>query len=750
MTVTDAATGPADAAQPGDRDWAIRRLVTPKRLQALFAPRSIAMVGASDTSGWSKLIVDSLGKVGFDGSWIPVHPKHERAFGKLTVPSLRHLDEPVDLAYILAPRPAVETVLADAAAAGVRNAIVLAAGYGEAGGVGQRRQERLVDLAIAHDMTLLGPNGLGYVNAPAKVAPYGLGIAPPLKTGSVGVILQSGALATTVLDTLRARNVGVSLLVSMGNEAMVRAADVMEYLIEDESTKVIALFLEGIRSAERFAALAARALEVGKPVVALKVGSTPAGQQSAAAHTGAIAGDDAVVEAAFRQFGVIRVRSLEELVVTAGLLAEGPALTTGRRMGVITASGGCNDIIADRASAEGIVVPRLTRSTIDQLRREAVPDFGSAVNPVDVTGFSLAHDAISDETEFTTALRLVRQDPKIDFVLYMGVYVPENRPDEGSEVVESQTAHLARVIEQSATPVVAVSETFGSLGPYQRELLERHHLHLVGGMDLGIGAIGHALRWQEQRRRQQTARVPGRRRRVRVPAGPAGPWPELAGRELLQNAGVPVIPASLATGAEEAVAAADAIGYPVVLKAQAEGLVHKSDAGGVIVGLSTPAAVAEGFTTIRDRVRRALPDARFDGVLVSPMRSGGLELLAGITRDPVFGPTLAVGLGGVWVELLGDVGLRVLPVSRGDVLDLLAGLRSAPLLTGHRGTEPVNLRRVADAVVRLCDAALALGPQLASLEVNPFWCRGDAVEALDVLVVTSDDDSGVRGPRREA
>jgi len=237
---------------------------------------------------------------------------------------------------------------------------------------------------------------------------------------------------------------------------------------------------------------------------------------------------------------------------------------------------------------------------------------------------------------------------------------------------------------------------------------------------------------------------------VRVPAGPAGPWPELAGRELLQNAGVPVIPASLATGAEEAVAAADAMGYPVVLKAQAEGLVHKSDAGGVIVGLSTPAAVAEGFTTIRDRVRRALPDARFDGVLVSPMRSGGLELLAGVTRDPVFGPTLAVGLGGVWVELLGDVGLRVLPVSRGDVLDLLGGLRSAPLLTGHRGTEPVNLRRVADAVVRLCDAALALGPQLASLEVNPFWCRGDAVEALDVLVVTSDDDSGVRGPRQEA
>jgi acyl-CoA synthetase (NDP forming) len=755
-SVNEAGPGLAGPRDDHDREQAIRGLVTPVRLRALFAPRRIALVGASDTSGWSKLIVDSLDKVGFDGSWIPVHPKHASAFGRPAVPSLSDLDEPVDLAWILAPQRAVEAVLADAAAAGVRSAVVLAAGYGEAGPEGVELQQRLVDIAIDHQMTLLGPNGLGYINATARVAPYGLGMATAPKAGGVGVVLQSGALATTVLNLHRERGVGLSLLVSMGNEAMVRAADVMEYLIEDESTKVISLFLEGVRSAERFTALAARALQAGKPVVALKVGSTPEGQRSAAAHTGAVAGDDAVADAAFRQFGVIRVASLEELVVTAGLLAEGPALR-GRRMGVITASGGCNDFIVDRASAEGIKIPKLLPETVRRLREEAVPDFGSADNPVDVTGYGLADDSLSEETQFSAALEAVTADPSIDFVLFMGVYAPESRQDDGHDLLDRQTRYLTQIMARSPVPVVPISEAFGSLAPYPGEFLDRHGLHLLGGMNLGIGAIGHALRWHERRSRGPAPEPPRpgpAAGELAAPPGLDGPWPEIAGRQLLQSAGVPVVPARLAPQAADAVAAAAALGYPVVLKAQAEGLVHKSDIGGVMVGLGSAAAVADAFAVIAERTRAARPAARFDGVLVSPMRRGGLELLAGVTRDPVFGLTLAVGLGGVWVELLRDVGLRVLPVTRPDVIELLGELRSAPLLNGHRGAEPVNVDRVADAVLLLCDAAAALGPELVSIEVNPFWCRGDEIEALDVLIITDSSRaaSDARGPRdrREA
>jgi acetate---CoA ligase (ADP-forming) len=744
--------GPRDE---GDRAQSVRNLVTPERLRALFAPRRIALVGASDTSGWSKLIVDSLDKVGFGGSWVPVHPRHSAAFGRPVASSLSSIDGGVDLAYILAPQRAVEAVLADAAAAGVRHAVVLAAGYGETGPEGAELQERLVDIAIAHQMTLLGPNGLGYINATAKVAPYGLGIPTPPKQGAVGVVLQSGALATTVLNLHRERGVGLSLLVSMGNEAMVRAADVMEYLIEDESTKVISLFLEGIRNASRFSALAARALAAGKPIVALKVGSTPEGQRSAAAHTGAVAGDDAVVDAAFRQFGVIRVASLEELVVTAGLLAEGPVLS-GRRMGVITASGGCNDFIVDRASAEGIEIPKLMPDTVQRLREEAVPDFGSPDNPVDVTGYGLAEDSMSEETQFSAALEAVTADPSIDFVLFMGVYVPESRLDEGHDLLDRQTRCLAEIMTRSPVPVVSISEAFGSLGSYQCEFLDRHGIHLLGGMNLGIGAIGHALRWHERRGPARVSEEPPARgsRDLGALSDLNGPWPEVAGRQLLENAGVPLVPARLASRAGDAVAAAAGLGFPVVLKAQAEGLVHKSDIGGVMVGLDSATAVAEAFALIAARTREAMPAAQFDGVLVSPMRQGGVELLAGINRDPVFGLTLAVGLGGVWVELLRDVGLRVLPATRSDVLELLGDLRSAPLLNGHRGAEPVNLSRVADAVLRLCDAAEAVGPDLVSVEVNPFWCRGDQIEALDVLVITDKPGAaeGSRGPhdRQEA
>lgn len=724
----------------GYRDAAVRSLATPERLEALFTPRSIALVGASDRSGWSKLLIDSLETVGFDGTWTPVHPKHDTAFGRATVPSLRQLSTPVDLAYILAPQHAVETVLEDAAAAGIRNVVVLAAGYEDDGERGRKRQQRLVDMAIAHDITLLGPNGVGYVNAPAKVAPYGLEIINPLKCGAVSAVLQSGGLASAVLDVHRARSIGLSLLVSMGNEAIVRTVDVVEYLIEDASTKVISLFLEGIRDADRFTALAARALEVGKPIVALKVGSTPEGQRSAAAHTGAVAGDDAVVDAAFRQFGVIRVSSIEEMVVTAGLLAEGPPLT-GRRMGVISLSGGLNDIIADRASEEGIQLPAFTARTTARLREGAVPEYGSALNPVDATAFGLAEDSTSDETSRTAALSAVSEDPEIDFILCMGVAVPEIKPELRSDLVESRTAYLAEVVAQSPIPVVAMSETFCSLGPYQRELLERYHVHLVGGMEFGISALGHALRWQERRRRGP---VPLTQRPCSI-AGTAlesgtvdGPWPESEGRRLLHAGGVPLVPARLASCADEAVAAAEEFGYPVVLKAQARGLVHKSNVGGVTLDLRSPAAVRNAFADIDGRIRRAMPDGSLEGVLVSPMRRGGVELLAGVKHDPVFGPALAVGLGGIWVELLHDVALRVLPVSRSDVIEMLGELRSAPLLNGLRGTEPVNLQRAAAVIHKLSDVALSLGPRLTSLEVNPFWCRGDQIEALDVLVVTGE------------
>jgi acyl-CoA synthetase (NDP forming) len=711
--------------------------VTPERLRGLFHPASVALVGASDTSGWARNVYQSLRTSGFEGSFIPVHPRHPTAFGMPTRPSLRQLDQPADLAFLLVPTAAVEEVVEDAAAAGIRNLVVLAAGFGEQGDQGRLLQRRLVDRATARGITLLGPNGLGFVNAPARVAPYGLVISPPLIAGRVSIVLQSGALASSMLAFARGHVIGVNLLVSMGNEAMVTTADVIEYLIEDPATGVIALFLEEIRQPQRFAALARRALDAGKPVVALKVGRSAAGRRVALAHTGAVAGDDAVVDAALGQLGVVRAGSLEELLVTAGLLGSAPPLR-GRRMGVVTASGGACDIIADRAHEEGLELPDFAPGTVEALAR-VLPPFTNARNPVDVTGFGLAHE-LGLGTPVVGALAAATRDPNVDFVLHLGVLVPPNPPPD-PPALERLVDQQAEIIAASPVPVVLATTTCSDLSEYARGLLAPRRLHLLAGLELGLTAIGHAVRWEEWRSRRapRQHRHPHRARRARAPAWlsghPAGPWPETDGRRLLALVGVPMVPAELARSGEEAAESAARLGFPVALKVCAARLPHKSDAGGVALGLSSGTAVRRAYSRIRQAAAR-VPDAVVDGVLVSPMRVGGHELLAGVTVDGTFGPVLAVGLGGVWTEALHDVALRVLPIDEAGALEMLGQLQGAPLLRGARGGAAADLGRVAEVLVLLADAAGLVGPSLQALEVNPLWCSGDRVEGLDVLVMT--------------
>jgi acetate---CoA ligase (ADP-forming) len=717
-------------AGPADLDSARRRLATPERLREFFRPRSVALVGASDSSGWGRFIVDSLGTAGFTGPLRMVHPTRPTAFDLPTVPSLRALDEPVDLAYVLAPTRAVEGVLEDAAACGIHNAIVLASGYGDGGGEqGRALERRLVERAVALDITLLGPNCLGFVNAANSVAPFGLGIVPPLRRGPVGIVLQSGALTSNVLAFARAHQVGISLLTSMGNEAVITTADVVEHLIADDDCRVIGLFLESVRDAPRFTALAAAALAAGKPIVALKVGRTEAGQRTALAHTGAVAGDDAVVDAAFRQYGVIRVGSLEELLVTAGLFASGQ-VPRGRRMGVVTASGGACDIIADRSTDEGIAIPEYAPATTERLRT-VLPPFAAAQNPLDVTGIVLAERGSAQAGLGDVALDAVVDDPGVDFVFNMAALPAAQPPD--PSVIERRVAAIAATRDRSPVPIVNFTATCTDLSPYAQSLLDAHGLHALGGIEFGLKAVGHALRWHETRQQPPPLRTATT---ATAPTGlPTGPWSEARGRDLLAAAGVPLVPAELAADANAAVAAAERFGGPVALKVCSADITHKSDVGGVALGVSGADEVRAAFARVL-AAGRAVTSA-LDGVLVSPMRPPAAELFVGVTVDPSFGPVLAVGLGGVFIEVLHDVALRLLPVDAAQVRRMLGELRGAAVLDGARGTRPADLDRVAEVVTRVADAAAGLGPALQTLEINPLRVDGGDVEALDVLVVTS-------------
>ena len=742
----------AGAADPGasvqDR---VRELITLARLREFFAPRSVALVGASDTSGWARFIVAASAAAGFAGPLLPVHPVHRAAFGRPAARSLRELAEPADLAFILAPTQAVESVIDDAAAAGVRNAVVLASGYREVGPEGRALEDRLVAQAAAAGIVLLGPNCLGFLNAHAGAGPFALNVPLPLLAGPVGIALQSGALASVVLAFARSRAIGISSLTSMGNEAMITTADMLEYLVEDERTRVICLFLEEISDPALFARAAARADQAGKPIVALKVGSSVAGQQAALAHTGSIAGDDAVVDAVLRQLNVIRVTSIEELLTTGALLGY-DRWPGGRRMGVLTASGGACDIIADCAGQEGVAIPPFSPQTAAAIA-PLLPPFAAVRNPLDVTGYVLANERRSALTAIDHALDAAVADPGLDFVVFSGVNLPDARPPDETQarLIEERLSWLAERVASAPVPVIPMGPTCVDVSAYGRELLNRHQLHLLGGMNLGLQAIGNALGWLERRGSLRHGR-PG-------PPGPAGsdgaavagmaatgvpgdgaaePWSEAEARSLLGRAGVPVVPGELARSADEAVAAAGRLGLPVALKICSAQITHKSDIGGVALGLRTSAEVAEAYARIR-AAGAQVPGARIDGVLVTPMRAGGVELLAGVTVDPAFGPVLAVGLGGIWVEFLQDTSLRVLPVDASEVQRMLGELRGIALLRGAHGSRAADLDALAEVIARIGETALSLNGALRALEVNPLWVNGDQIEALDVLIATGPD-----------
>jgi acyl-CoA synthetase (NDP forming) len=779
MTAADAAalrTPSAPGSSPGSSPEQAARssLATPQRLREFFAPRSIAVVGASDSSGWARFVLASSRATGFTGPLTGVHPEHETVFGRPAVPSLRDLDEPADLAFLMVPGPAVESVLDDAAAAGIRNVIVLASGYREVGEAGRVLEERMIERASARGITVLGPNCLGFLNAHAPAAPFALTVPLPLRAGPVGIALQSGALASVVLAFARAHAIGVSTLTTMGNEAMIAATDVLDYLIEDDATRVICLFLEQISDPERFARAAQRADEAGKPIVALKVGASPAGRQAALAHTGAIVGDDAVVDAVLRQLNVIRVTSLEELLATAALLGY-DRWPRGRRMGVVSTSGGACDLIADRASAENIEIPEFAPDTAAAIT-PLVPSFAAVRNPIDVTGYFLANARTSALTPVDQVLDVAVADPGLDFVVFTGLTLPDAPPPDPklAGMLEQRAAWLGQRIASAPIPVITVGHTCVNVSDYGRALLTGHGIQQLPGIDLAMTALGHALRWSENRGRPQARNTrfePPSRNTCSDPpgGGQAGPdrrvtaeseageqaWSETDARDLLAGAGVPVVPAELTGSADAAVAAAARLGFPAAAKICSAQISHKSDVGGVALGLRTEAEVRAAYARVAG-AGRSVAGARIDGVLVSPMRTGGVELVAGVTVDPAFGPVLAVGLGGIWVEVLGDVSLRVLPVDPAEVRRMLAELRGAALLAGARGGRPVSLDalaeviwRISQAALRLHEAGLAGAGELRALEVNPLWADGDHIEALDVLVVTAPGGPGTGAGRTE-
>jgi acyl-CoA synthetase (NDP forming) len=699
--------------------------IIPERLRMFFHPRSIALVGATDRSRWSINTYQNLKIFGFSGPIYCVNPNYETVHGEPAVKRLSDIQEAVDLAFIMVPTQQVYAILEEAAAAGISNVVILTSGFSEMGTKGQELEQRILDFAQEHDMTMLGPNGNGFVNVASQILPYGLPVQPPLIKGPVGVVLQSGALASAVITLAQARHIGLSLLVSMGNETMLSAMDVMNYLIEDEETRVIAVFLETIRHPAIFKRIAQKALERKKPIVALKVGRSEISARVAKAHTGALVGNDAIHDTIFQQLGIIRVDSLEDLLSTAGLLGYSRPIS-GRRMGLVTPSGGACDILADRAEEEGIQLPDFAPETVQGLR-QVLPEFSTIHNPLDVTGY-----IVVDRTLQQRALEVVIKDPGFDFIAYLSEPPRVEPPASQLEAYLEQYKTLGTTIHESRIPIIVMSNTSIDLTPFSRYISDYAGIHFVGGIEHGMTALSKALWWYEtyQQAFSQFSEQVAEPSPLFLPEPPVGSWPEFTARNFLQTHSIPVVPGMLATDAEEAVYAAQIYGFPVALKIQAADIQHKSDIGGVLLNVSHEDDVREGFHKI---MRFAgMYSKAIDGILVSPMRPAGIELLVGILHDPLWGQVVAVGLGGIWTEVFNDTSVRVLPIFRQEIQRMLTELRGAPLLQGRRGQPAVHMEKLVDIIFSITQVAQSLQDHLESLEINPLLLSGESIEAADV------------------
>jgi acetyl coenzyme A synthetase (ADP forming)-like protein len=684
-------------------------------LTPFFAPESVAVVGASrDPSKVGGSVLANLRAAGFPGRVIPVNAHAETVQGLPAAPSLTAVAGPVDLAVVAVPAPAVLRVLQECAAKGVGGAVVITAGFREGGPEGQAREAELRTWLAGQSLRVLGPNCLGWIRPSRHLnVTFAPGMPMP---GGIAFVSHSGALATAILDWARERRLGFSLFASLGNQVDINEADLLDAVAEDAESRVIAGYIEGVADGRRFFE-ALRAAAAVKPVVLLKAGRSAEGARAVSSHTGALAGSDRAFDAAVKQAGAVRVRTVEELFDVARALASQP-LPRGRRLLIVTNGGGLGIVATDAAREAGLEVSPLDAAVQARLRA-LLPPTASVANPVDLVG-----DA--DAARYGNALAAAAGAADAALVIM-------------TAQAATDALGVARAILGTtrgwSIPVTAAFVGGGRVAPGVWTLEEggvpcypfpEPAVQTLGGMALVAerrqAPAAPALAPEPPR--AAAAHVAALRRAGLHRLG----WAELA--PLLHAYGIPALPGELAPTPEQAGAVAARLGGPVALKVVSPDIVHKTEVGGVRLGLTSPAAATGAAREMLEGVRAAQPGARLLGVLVQAMAPAGKELLLGVVRDAQFGPLIVVGFGGIYVEVLQDTAARLAPVTPAEALAMLDELRMAPMLRGVRGEAPVDRAALADAIARFGRLATDV-PDLGEIELNPLVATPDGVVAVD-------------------
>jgi acetyltransferase len=693
-------------------------------LESFFRPQSVAVIGASrDPEKLGHAVLANLQEGGYPGQLYPVNPKADEILGWKAYPSVLDIPDPVDLAVIVIPYRFVPAVLEQCGQKGVPAVIVISAGFREAGREGLEREMELLETARKYDLRLIGPNCLGVIDTSTPLnATFAAGMPP---AGPMAFMSQSGALGTAVLDMAMAGRIGFSKFASLGNKADVGEIDLLEAWGDDADSRVILIYVEGLPDGQKFIQVARRVTR-HKPVVAIKSGVTASGSRAVSSHTGSLAGSEAAYKAAFRQAGVVRATSMEALFDYARAFAYQP-LMQGDRVGIVTNAGGPGILATDALERGGLEIPRLGRETAAALT-DYLPGAASVANPVDVLG-----DALADRYE--RAIRLVLDDPNVDGLIVIVT------PQAMTEIEE--TAHaVGQMAQETDKPVLGcfMGEARIEAGI---EVLWQYGVPNYPFPERAAAALAAMSAYRRERQRPVFESEPCTtciplvrelfdrvRSEGRVSIGDAEAW------TVLECYGFTIPQSRLAETSEEAIEIAQEIGYPVVLKIASPDILHKTDVGGVKLNLASPDDVRDAFDLMVYRAGRYVPGARIWGCQVQQMVSGGREVLVGMSRDPQFGPLVAFGLGGIYVEALKDVAFRVAPFSRQEAEEMIREIRSYPLLEGVRGEPPADHEAMVDALLRISRLVTDF-PEIVELDINPLMVfeEGRGAVAIDMRLV---------------
>jgi acetyltransferase len=699
----------------------------PHPLDSFFAPGSIALIGASrDLEKIPGRLLSFLRKNEFPGKIYPVNPNYADIDGLKCYPTIADVGQPIDLAIVIIPARAVLGALEQCAAVGVKNAVIISSGFAEEGGDSAAMQDAIAALAKKTGMRISGPNAEGFLSEVQKVAATfspTVDVKPghvPLvaTTRRIAIVAQSGGIGFAIKHRAKALGVAISYCVSTGNESDLGAGEFFEYMVQDDSTDAILLFIESIRDVDKFLAAARRAAETGKPVIVTKVGRSGAGERAAASHTASMAGWSAAYDAVFAKYGFIVSNDLDEAVTIAAVLTTNPT-PKGDRVAVLTVSGGAGIWGADTVSMQGLQVPELSAPIQEEIMK-LLPSYGSARNPIDVTAQGVHSGGLQKSIDLLAA------SDEVDAILVVLSLSSDTR-------MPFKQAELKPVIDAQTKPIVFYSYTLPS--PFARNALAASGVIVLSGLT----HVGVAMRQMAARAKFRLAPE------VAMAAGPrdltahlkSAALSEVDSKALLREAGLVLPGEVLVTEKSGLDAAIASVGLPLVAKVQSPEIPHKSEVGGVRVNISTKGEVFLAYEALLQNARRHRPDAAIQGVLVGPMAKKGVEIIIGTLLDATFGPMIMVGFGGITTELFRDVIYRPAPVSAAEVLAMLGELKAAPLLNGFRGAAKADVAALSQLIAQVSVLAAQYREQIAEIEINPVLVHADGqgVTIVDALVV---------------